>query len=254
MSKSSFESTLWIRREAACFRTLMHSMPILVIVLFSFSVIAMNFLSNFIVVSLPFVALNAGVFVSWIGFLCMDIVSKHFGIRAANWLSIVAIMANSIAVLIFFIISKIGTVPELDMILNGQWSILLASTIAFVVSALFNNFINVGLGKLFHKNPDGKLAFVTRSYISTFIGQCIDNFLFAVLAFVLFPLIPDAVQVYMSIGQAAGGAVFCAVVELLLEVVFSPIGYEIVKSWKRRGVGKEYIERYCLPVVSEKNA
>ena len=31
-----------------------------------------------------------------------------------------------------------------------------------------------------------------------------------------------------------------AVVELLCEVIFSPLGYRIVKKWKKDEVGKEY--------------
>ena len=33
-----------------------------------------------------------------------------------------------------------------------------------------------------------------------------------------------------------------ACAELLMEIIFSPIGYNIAKKWKREGVGKEYIE------------
>ena len=254
MKETSPGSTSWIRREATQFADLMHAMPIPVIVLFSLSVILMNLLSNFIVVNLPFLALNAGVFVSWVAFLFMDIVSKHFGARAANWLSIIAILANGVAVAIFFAISKIGTFPKLDMILNGQWSILLASTIAFIASAVFNNVLNVGIGRLFHKNPDGKLAFFTRSYVSTFLGQCVDNFLFVFLAFVIFPSIPGAAQIYWTVPQCVGASLFCALLELVLEVVFSPIGYRVSLVWKRKGVGKEYIDRYCTVTASEQNA
>ena len=244
MRDSSIATQSWVRRELSLFSTLVRSMPKLVIVLFSCAVIMMNLLSNFIVVSLPYLALNAGIFVSWIAFLLLDIVAKHYGPRAANRLSIIAILANSFAVLVFFLISQLGTVPELDMILHGQWSILLASTIAFIVSAFANNFLNWSVGKLFRKNPDGKLAFATRSYVSTFLGQCIDNFVFASLAFVVFPHIPGASQVTLEIAQVIGASVLCALIEFALEIVFSPIGYRVTKAWKEKGVGSEYIQRY----------
>ena len=55
-----------------------------------------------------------------------------------------------------------------------------------IVSAAVNNFLNFAIGRLFRKNPDGRLAFAARSYVSTFIGQFFDNFVFAVLAFAVF--------------------------------------------------------------------
>ena len=33
-----------------------------------------------------------------------------------------------------------------------------------------------------------------------------------------------------------------AVLELLFEVVFSPIGYKVVKTWQNQNVGKEYFD------------
>ena len=33
-----------------------------------------------------------------------------------------------------------------------------------------------------------------------------------------------------------------AVAELIMEVVFSPIGYRITRKWQKKSVGKEYLE------------
>ncbi|MBO6285099.1 MAG: VUT family protein [Bacilli bacterium] len=244
MHQRSFAPMEWAKREIKLFSTLVRSVPTLVIVLFSCSVIAMNLLSSFTVVNLPYLALTAGVFVSWIGFLLMDIISKHFGPKAANRISWIALSANLVAVGIFFVISQIGTFPRLDMILHGQWSVLLASTIAFIVSALANNFFNYLIGRAFTKNPDGKAAYICRSYISTFLGQAIDNFIFASLAFVVFPLIPGALPVTWTITQVSVCAVTCALVELGFEAVFSPIGYYVTRKWKDKDVGREYIDLY----------
>ena len=234
----------WVKREFQLFSTLVRSAPKLLIVLFSFVVIAMNFLSSFTVVNTPYLALTAGVFVSWAAFMIMDVTNKRFGPKAANRLSWIALGANLVAVGIFFLISQIGTVPQLDMILHGQWSILLASSIAFIVSCLANNFFNYLIGRSFKKNPDGRVAFFTRTYISTFVGQFIDNFVFGSLAFIVFPLIPGALPVTWTWPQAAICALTCALIELALEIVFSPIGYRIAKRWKEKGIGQEYVDTY----------
>ena len=102
-----------------------------------------------------------------------------------------------------------------------------------------NNFLNWSIGKLFRKNPDGKLAYVTRSYLSTFIGQFFDNFVFAILTFTVFaPIFWDGFS--WTLLQCFTCSLLGAGLELLMEIVFSPIGYLVLKRWKRDGVGKEY--------------
>lgn len=244
MNKKNNRFVSRIKKECSLFAVLMKSMPIYVIVIFSFSVIAMNLLSNIVVVNLPYLALNAGIFVSWIAFILMDVTTKYFGAKAGNWVSIIAITANSVFVLICLLISYIGTIPELDMLLHGQWSIWLASTIAFIVSAVANNYMNVFITKMFKNKEDSKIAFATSFYVSTFLGQCLDNFVFVFLAFVIFPMIPGAIQIHYTIVQCIVGSVLVAIFELLFEVVFSPIGYLIIKRWKEKQLGEEYLNLY----------
>lgn len=243
MNKRTNDGT-WLRREFAMLSALIRSIPSAVTILFILAVITMNFLARITLVSLPWLALNAGILVSWLSFLLMDIVAKHYGARAANLLSLVAIAANLLCSLICVVISRIWDYPGLDMVVGGQWSVLLASTIAYILSALTNNYTNVAIGGRFRKNPDGAAAYAARSFISTFLSQIVDNFLFVFLAFVLFPYLPGALQVRWSIPQCVGASVLCAVFELLTEVLFAPIGYRIVKSWKARDVGRDYLEKY----------
>lgn len=233
-----------IANECALMATLLRSTPSALIVLFVAAVITMNFLSRITLVSLPWLALNAGIFVSWLAFLLMDVVTKHYGPQAANRLSLVAIAANLTCCLLCFIVSQIWRYPALDMILGGQWSVLLASTVAYVVSAVANNYANDAIGRLFRKSPDGKAAYAARSFISTFFSQMLDNFIFVSLAFVVLPNIPGALQVRWTLPQCLGCSFTCAVLELLSEVIFAPVGYRVVKRWQEKGVGQEYISAY----------
>ena len=240
----SQETGSWLSRESAMLSAMLRSIPGAVTILFILAVITMNFLARITLVSLPWLALNAGILVSWLAFLLMDIVAKHYGARAANLLSFVAIGANLLCSLVCVIVSRVGKLPALDMVVGGQWSILLASTIAYVISALTNNYANVAIGRRFRRNPDGVAAYATRSFVSTFLSQIVDNFLFVFLAFVVFPYLPGALPVRWSVTQCVGASVLCAVFELISEVIFSPIGYAVAKRWKERGVGREYLERY----------
>ena len=224
---------------------LLRSVPTVMLILFILTVLSMNFLSRITLVSLPYLALNAGISVSWLSFLFMDIVTRHYGARAANKLSLLAIVVNLLCCMVCVIISRVGKFPSLDMIVGGQWSILTASTIAFVVSAVTNNYTNICIGRLFKDNPDSRASFAARSFSSTFLSQILDNFIFVFLAFVVFPSIPSALQVRWTIAQCVGCSCLCAALELLSEVIFSPLGYYVSQKWKARGVGKAYVDKYC---------
>ncbi len=232
-------------KSTARMTALLRSVPTAVTVVFCLAVIVMNFLSRITLVSLPWVALNAGILVSWLAFLFMDVITKHYGAWAGNLLSLLAIGANLLCCLVCFVVSRIWHYPALDMILGGQWSILLASTIAYVISALTNNYTNIFVGRRFTANPDGRVAFAVRSFVSTFLSQILDNFLFVFLAFVVLCRIPGAFPVQWTVPQCIGASVLCAVFELLSEVLFAPLGFHICRRWREEGVGEEYLSRYC---------
>ena len=224
---------------------LLRNIPSVVVALFVISVITMNLLANKTLVQTTYLAIDGGILVSWLSFLCMDIVTKHYGPRASTRLSIFAIGVNLLACLIFFVASiipsKADDYSKFNEIFGGTWFILLSSTIAFLCSAIINNVMNFLIGKMFKKNPDGKLAFVTRSYISTFIGQFFDNLIFAVLCFMIFaPIFWDGF--HWTFIQCVTCSLIGAALELVLEIVFSPIGYLVCKNWKKQEVGKVYFD------------
>ena len=80
-----------------------------------------------------------------------------------------------------------------------------------------------------------------RTYVSTFIGQFLDNFIFSVIVFVFFaPIFWNGFS--WTVLQCATCALTGAVAELLMEIIFSPIGYRITKKWQAESVGKEYLD------------
>ncbi len=236
-----------IKDEIKEFRLLVRSVPGVVTALFIMSVFAMNLLANKSI-SLPFdwLALDCGIVVSWFAFLTMDMVTKHFGPKAATELSVLAILVNLIFCLLMFLGSLIPGVwgesyvegseniinAALNKTFGGTWYVLAGSTLAFVVSALVNNFSNWGIGKLFRKNLDGKAAYFMRSYVSTAVGQFVDNLIFAfAVSHVFFG---------WSVVQCITCSLTGMVAELLCEVLFSYFGYLTCKKWKKENVGAEY--------------
>lgn len=234
-----------LKKEKTETELLLRCIPATTVTLFVVSVICMNLLANKTLIQLDWIALDGGILISWLSFMCMDVITKHFGPRASNRISLLAAGINLLTCLIFFVSSIIpsnaGDYSGFDSIFGGTWFILLGSTIAFLSSAVLNNRLNYLIGSLFKKNPDGRLAFITRTYVSTFIGQFFDNFIFSVIVFVFFaPIFWDGF--HWSVLQCLTCALTGAAAELVMEIVFSPIGYRIVNKWKEQSVGKEYLE------------
>ena len=226
---------------------LLRSIPATVMTLFVVSVICMNLLANKTLLQLDWIALDGGILISWLSFMCMDVTTKHFGPGASNRISVLAAGINLLTCLIFFIASIIpsnaGDYTVFNEIFGGTWFILLGSTIAFLSSAVINNMLNHMIGRAFKKNPDGALAYAMRTYVSTLIGQFFDNMIFSLIVFVGFaPIFWDGFS--WTVLQCTMCALTGAVAELVMEIAFSPIGYRIVKGWKKNSVGKEYLELF----------
>ena len=236
---------IFLKKERRETSVLLRAIPTSVVTLFVVSVICMNLLANKTLLQLDWIALDGGILISWLSFMCMDIITKHFGPKASNRISVLASAINLLTCLIFLVASLIPSnaadYSAFDGIFGGTWFILLGSTVAFLTSAAINNSLNWAIGKCFRDNPDGKLAFATRTYISTFIGQFIDNFIFSVIVFVFFaPIFWDGF--HWTVLQCATCALTGAIAELIMEIVFSPIGYRITKKWRENSVGREYLE------------
>ena len=242
--KRSFSD--WVKRENRLNKLLFRSIPSTAVAIIVVSVVAMNLMAGKIILSVEWLALTGGVLISWIPFLAMDVVTKHFGAGAANRLSIFAIVINLACVGIFAGIAAIpvegADYSAFNATFSSVWFILLGSTIAFVLSAIVNNFSNELIGRIFKNKPDGKLAYFTRTYVSTFIGQMIDNIVFVLLTYMLFAPIFWGPEYGWTFLQCFMCSLLCALFELALEAVFSPIGYWINSRWKKEGVGEAYLQ------------
>ena len=217
------------------FRTLLRTVPPIVFSLFVLSVVGMNLLANkSINTGVGWLALDCGLLFSWLAFLTMDVLTHCYGPRAASLASFAALGLNLFMALIFFIASRVPGVwgesfvggsekvinSALDNTFAGTWFIILGSSVAFIVSALINNFMNHGIGLLLNRQISFG-TFALRSYVSTFIAQFADNLIFA--------LIVSRTFFGWTLLQCFTCALTGAVLELLFEVVFSPVGYRISK-------------------------
>ena len=233
-----------IKKEINETKVLLKCIPTIIVTLFVVSVICMNILANKTLVQLSWIALDGGILISWLSFMCMDIITKHFGPKASNKISLLAALINLLTCAIFYIASIIPSnandYEQLNSILGGTWFILLSSTIAFLLSAVINNFLNYFISKCF-KEKNSKKSFVVATYVSTFVGQFLDNLMFSVMVFMFFaPIYWDGFS--WTFIQCIMCALTGATLELIMEVIFSPIGYKIVKKWNEQNVGKKYLD------------
>ena len=218
------------------FRDLLRTVSPLMVTLMVLSIVGMNLLANkSIDTGVEWLALDGGILLSWLTFLSMDVLTQCYGPRASTMLSVVALLINLMMALIFFIASQIPGVwgesfvsgresvinTALDNTFGGTWFIILGSSIAFMVSSVVNNFMNYGIGKALNRDLSFG-TFALRSYVSTFIGQFTDNLVFALLVSRVF------------FGWAMIQCITCAftgaIMELLFEIFFSPVGYRISRG------------------------
>ena len=243
----------WIKSEIDDYKILLRNVPALTMIFLVLSCVFMNIFAGKELLNVEYLALDCGFLLSWMSFLSMDMLTKRFGAKAAIKLSFLSLSINLLSCLIFFIISHIGNNwsayytynndianSALNDTFGGTWYVLLGSTIAMAIASVVNALINEAIGKVLKKNTFATYA--ARSYISTALGQFVDNLVFALIVSVTF------------FGWNMTQVIFCsitgAVAELLAEVIFSPAGYRACRNWEKHGVGQNYIDY----VQSQKSA
>lgn len=239
-----------IKDEITDFVILLRNIPSTVVAFFMLSVVCMNMLANKELVSTEYLALDCGFSLSWFSFLCMDMICKRFGSKAALKVSIFALLINLFTCLLFNLLSKtpgmwgefytyIEKNPDMAMVANnalnatfgGSWFVVFGSALAMLVSSAVNSSVNFLVAK--KSKSKGFKHFALRSYISTMIAQFVDNFIFAIVVSHIF------------FGWTMTQVIICSITsclfELLCEIVISPIGYKICCNWEKYNVGREYL-------------
>lgn len=229
----------WLKKEAKETRILLKCIPAPVFTLFVISIVAMNLLANKLIVNESWIALDAGILCSWIAFLAMDIMVRRFGPKASTKIAVVGLFFNLIVAAVFALAALIpGDWALNDYATATSWWVIGASTAAFLVSAIANNLMYWIIRRAFKKNPEGVGAHIMSSWVSTALGQFIDNLTFALIFTLPFNA---SIGVSITVGGLFGFAAAGAVVELICEVIFTPVGWRISERWRRQGIGIEYL-------------
>lgn len=226
---------------------LLRSVPSLVMTLFVVSVVLMNLLANKeVATGVEWIALDAGFSLSWLSFLCMDMLTKRFGAKASIQLSLTAMAVNLFVCLLLYLVSLVPgnwgayytyntdiVNQGLNSTIGGSWYVVLGSACAFATSAVLNASLNAIIGKMCKK--DNFTTYALRSYISTLVAQFLDNFVFALMV--------SHVFFGWSMTQVITCSITGCLIELVCEIIFSPIGYKVCKKWDKHNVGSAYLDR-----------
>lgn len=232
----------WLKNDWKETKLLFKGLPALPFAILCAALIAMNILANKTIVNESWIAIDAGIIVSWISFLAGDMLVKRFGPKASFKVSMAAIGVQLIVVALLAIGGALpwGTNAEemvgFDDLFCGGWYLLWATasgTLAFIVAILADVFLNWAIIKRF-KNKRSFKAYAVASYGSTMVGQFIDNFVFGLcFTFAAGWINFSALWLFAAAG---------ALVELICQIILSPIGYKIAESWRKNGVGQEYVD------------
>lgn len=229
------------------YKMLLRNVPSSVVTIFVVSIILANVLANREWLNLSWIALDCGFFLSWFSFLAMDIITKRFGADASIKISAMGLGINLAVSGIFFAIVHIPgqwsagySNPEYMNVINagidetfgGTWFVLLGSTVAMFVASVVNSVVNEMIGKRLKGNSFKHFAI--RSYLSTALGQFVDNLVFAFIVSHTF--------FGWTTLQCITCAITGALLELLGEMIFSPIGYKVSVGWERENVGQAYLD------------
>ena len=202
--------------------------------------VLMNLLANKCLYSDgQYISCDCAILVSWVMFLSMDITTQRYGGKASFAVTIFDI---AVALAMSGIMTGIAAVPEspvsgwfqseegaaaLNGLIGNNYLVVLTSLFAFLCSSIVDITSNVGIGKLFgnrydfraKKSPKQFLVYFVRAYGSTFLSQFVDNLVFAAIAYPLLFNIPCS-PLSITLSSFLG-----AVIELIAELIFAPVGY-----------------------------
>lgn len=232
----------------------LRSIPSLALALITVATVLMNILANKSIINLPWLIQDAGILMSWVGFLVGDLLVKAFGSKNAIRVNLTCL---GISLFISGLLAIVAVVPgewspvfdptinpgdlgsninaAVNSVMGNVWYVILGSAVASAVGLVVNGLTQgLLIKKIETKHGDRYWGFFVASAASTMIGQIIDNMVFALLVSVKF-FGWTWTQVMVC---SLTGAIF----ELIIELVFSPLTYRISRNWKKNGIGTEWMK------------
>lgn len=231
---------------------LLRSIPALALTFCILASVLMNILANKSIVDQQigntwmWIVQDAGILFSWCGFLAGDLIVRAYGTKNAIRVSLTSVL---VALFVSIVLIGVSYVPgvwgeaflpdgsvnvavngALDRTIRGAWMIVLGSTLASAIGLIFNNITQGTLLKsIQRKHGDHYWGFVTASATSTALGQFLDN--------IVFGFVVQATLFGWGIDKVISASIIGMLLEIVVELIFTPITYKISKNWKKNGIG-----------------
>ena len=217
--------------------------PAWLIALSAVTTVLMNLLANKTLYSDGmYLSIDCGLMVSWVMFLVMDIATQRYGGKASFAITIFDVF---VALAMSGIMVGVAAIPEspvsgwfmgddaavsMNGLIGNNYLVILTSLFAFICSSGVDILSNITIGRLFNKTKTfegqankrtfkGFIVYFFRAYGSTFLSQLTDNIVFQMIAYPLLFTIPcTPLSIFL-------GATLAALVELVAEFAFAPVGY-----------------------------
>lgn len=199
------------------------------------AMLLMNILASKCLFSYKFLAVDAGILVSWIAFAASDAVLQVYGKREANRLALIGCIFGFIGAAILLLavhipgVWRVGKVTEevesaINFVVGSTFVAVLASSLAAFCGMLLNNFLHHAILK--RQKTTGFNDFCVASGVSTFFSQMFENFFFCgLICYSLFD---------WTLLQCAGAAVVGAVLESFVVFIFIPVIFFMIRKAKRK--------------------
>lgn len=260
----------WLKKELHETKVLFKGLPAIPFTMVCLSFILMNLLATVALYNEWWIAGDVGIIVSWLAFLFGDMFVKRYGAKGSIKIQLAALLVALFTMSILAAGSAIENAVYASYIQSGEYYPMLslfswefnvengmvtlwtlgASAAAFIIATVFNAIISKFILVKFKKRTSFK-AYATAAYISTFIGQFVDNIVFAFL----FTFFASRIGLWGMSPLSGLAMTTCAitgaVLELILEVIFSPIGFKVAEKWRKEGIGAEYVA--LVPEAQEVN-
>lgn len=196
---------------------------------------------------------DAGIIVSWVGFLIGDLLVKAFGSKNAIRVNIGCLLLSLfISLLLVGVANVKGTWSpvytygeDYRLIINGSlnevignvWYVISGSAAASFVGIIVNNVTQgTMLTKIEKKHGDHYFGYLIAAGASTIAGQIVDNIVFALLVSVWF--------FGWSLFSVLMCSLFGALIELIAEMLFTPLTYKISKNWEKNQIGQKWLKDF----------
>ena len=158
-------------------------------------------------------------------FLATDILTEKYGVKSARkavWIGVV-IECCAIALTQLGILFVPNSLDEVHSSMTMLFGLFPRTSLASITMFVFSNQLDIYLFERLRKRTNGKYL-ALRNNVATIVSQCVENFLFYIIAFLGIFTMHDIVTMTLT----------CCIIEVIVSLLDTPFLYLAVKKNKNQ--------------------